>query len=72
MRYTGASAAYNLASLLGASFAPYIATWLAGTFGLAWVGGYLVLVGCITLGALLVGKETSDADLDEISAKVTR
>ncbi|HJE57639.1 MAG TPA: MHS family MFS transporter [Nocardiopsis listeri] len=72
VRYTGASAAYNLASLLGASFAPYIATWLAGTFGLAWVGGYLVLVGCITLGALLVGKETSDADLDEISAKVTR
>ncbi|WP_190318384.1 MFS transporter [Nocardiopsis listeri] len=72
VRYTGASAAYNLASLLGASFAPYIATWLAGTFGLAWVGGYLVLVGCITLGALLVGRETSEADLDEISAKVTR
>ena len=72
VRYTGASAAYNLASLLGASFAPYIATWLAGAFGLAWVGGYLILVGCITLGALLVSRETSNADLDEISTKVTR
>ncbi|WP_017586666.1 MFS transporter [Nocardiopsis ganjiahuensis] len=72
VRYTGASASYNLASLLGASFAPYIATWLAGTFGLAWVGGYLVLVGVITLGALIVSRETRDDDLDTISAKVTR
>ncbi|GAB3739287.1 MFS transporter [Nocardiopsis nanhaiensis] len=71
VRYTGASAAYNLASLLGASFAPYIATWLAGTFGLGWVGGYLVLVGLITLGALLVSRETRHDDLDDISAKVT-
>ncbi|GAA1080118.1 MFS transporter [Nocardiopsis metallicus] len=72
VRYTGASAAYNLASLLGASFAPYIATWLAATFGLAWVGGYLILVATITLGALIVSRETSNDDLDTISAKVTK
>ncbi|PWV55197.1 MULTISPECIES: MFS transporter [Nocardiopsis] len=72
VRYTGASAAYNLASLLGASFAPYIATWLAGTFGLAWVGGYLIVVGTITLGALIVSRETRHDDLDTISAKVTK
>ncbi len=72
VRYTGASAAYNLASLLGASFAPYIATWLAGTFGLAWVGGYLILVSVITLGALIISRETRNDDLDTISTKVTR
>lgn len=69
VRYTGASVAYNLAGLLGASLAPYIATWLAGTFGLAWVGGYLVLVGVVTLVALLVSRETRDDDLDAIAAR---
>ncbi|MEE2040520.1 MFS transporter [Nocardiopsis sp. CT-R113] len=71
VRYTGASVAYNMAGLLGASFAPYIATWLAGTFGLAWVGGYLVLVGVITLVALLISRETRDDDLDAITGRVT-
>ncbi|PDP89610.1 MFS transporter [Glycomyces fuscus] len=71
VRYTGASVAYNLAGLLGASFAPYIATWLAGTLGLAWVGGYLVLVGAITLAALLVSRETRDDSLDETPVRVT-
>jgi metabolite-proton symporter len=71
VRYTGASVAYNLAGLLGASFAPYIATWLAGTLGLAWVGGYLVLVGAITLVALLISRETRDDSLDETPVRVT-
>ncbi|MFI6577863.1 MFS transporter [Nocardiopsis sp. NPDC050513] len=71
VRYTGASVAYNLAGLLGASFAPYIATWLASTFGLNWVGGYLVLVGALTLTALLISRETKDDSLDEIPAGVT-
>ncbi len=60
-----------VAGLLGASFAPYIATWLAGTFGLAWVGGYLVLVGAITLGALLVSRETRDDSPDRTPVRVT-
>ncbi|MFY7070493.1 MFS transporter [Nocardiopsis changdeensis] len=71
VRYTGASAAYNLAGLLGASFAPYIATWLAGTFGIAWVGGYLVLVSVITLVALLLTRETRDDSLDDTPVRVT-
>ncbi|WP_190394586.1 MFS transporter [Nocardiopsis deserti] len=71
VRYTGASVAYNLAGLLGASFAPYIATWLAGTLGLNWVGGYLVLVGAITLVALLISRETRDDSLDETPVRVT-
>ncbi|APC35859.1 MFS transporter [Nocardiopsis dassonvillei] len=71
VRYTGASVAYNLAGLLGASFAPYIATWLAGTLGLNWVGGYLVLVGVITLVALLISRETRDDSLDDTPVRVT-
>lgn len=34
MRYTGSSVSYNVASLLGASVAAYIATWLASSYGL--------------------------------------
>lgn len=45
VRYTGASMTFNLAGILGASLAPYIATWLASTFGLAHVGYYLAVAG---------------------------
>ena len=41
VRYTGASLTFNLAGVVGASLAPYAATWLASTHGLAWVGYYL-------------------------------
>ncbi|MFC7326806.1 MFS transporter [Marinactinospora rubrisoli] len=66
VRYSGASIAYNLAGLLGASIAPYVATWLAASFGLGWVGGYLALAAAITLAALLVSRETRDTALDEV------
>ncbi|GAB3207735.1 MFS transporter [Marinactinospora thermotolerans] len=66
VRYSGASISYNLASLLGASVAPYIATWLADSFGLAWVGGYLAIAAAITLVALVISRETRDTSLDEI------
>ncbi|MEB3367188.1 MFS transporter [Saccharopolyspora mangrovi] len=64
VRYTGASVSYNLASLLGASVAPYIATWLAGSYGLGWVGVYLAVAGAITLLALLASRETRETSLD--------
>lgn len=41
VRYTGASFAFTLAGILGASPAPYIATWLAKTYGLGAVGWYM-------------------------------
>ncbi|GAA0518057.1 MFS transporter [Saccharopolyspora thermophila] len=65
VRYTGASVSYNLASLLGASVAPYIATWLASAYGLGWVGGYLAVVGVVTLLALLAARETREASIDD-------
>lgn len=58
VRYTGASFSYNLASILGASVAPYIATWLNLHWGLMAVGGYLATMALLTLIALLISKET--------------
>ncbi|MBT2747305.1 MULTISPECIES: MFS transporter [unclassified Lysobacter] len=57
VRYTGASLAFNLAGILGASLAPSIATWLASTYGLAYVGYYLSAAGALTLIALLMVRE---------------
>jgi MFS family permease len=54
LRYTGASLAFNFAGILGGSFAPYIATWLADAYGIAAVGYYLSAVGLLTLAALLL------------------
>jgi len=54
VRYTGASVAFNLAGIVGASLAPYIATALARTYGLASVGYYLSTAAIVTLIALLL------------------
>ena len=54
VRYTGASLTFNLAGILGASLAPYIATWLATHRGLAWVGWYLSAAAVLSLAALLL------------------
>ncbi len=54
VRYTGSSLAFNLAGILGASFAPYIATWLATNFGLQFVGYYLSGMALMSLVALLM------------------
>jgi len=53
VRYTGSSLAFTLAGILGASLAPYIATWLATSYGLAFVGYYLALAAAISFIALL-------------------
>ncbi len=58
VRYTGASFSYNLSSILGASVAPYIATWLKAEYGLFAVGLYLCVMAVITLLALIISKET--------------
>ncbi|GGH07678.1 MFS transporter [Silvibacterium dinghuense] len=56
-RYTGSSLAFSLAGILGASLAPYIATWLAKSYGLPYVGYYLSTSAVLTLlGLLLVPK----------------
>jgi len=53
VRYTGASLTFNLGGIVGASLAPYIATWLATHYGLAHVGYYLSAASVLTILALL-------------------
>ena len=52
VRYTGASLAFNLAGILGGSFAPYIAKYLGDHYGVQYVGYYLSGAGCVTFLAL--------------------
>ena len=63
VRYTGSSLAFNFAGILGASLAPYIATWLATNYGLA-VRRLLPLRGRgpDAFGLLSI-RETKDDDL---------
>ncbi|WP_244968504.1 MFS transporter [Rosenbergiella australiborealis] len=63
IRYTGASFSYNLSSILGASVAPYVATWLNAQWGLFAVGLYLASMAALTLLALIISKETQHTTL---------
>jgi len=54
VRYTGASLTFNLAGILGASLAPYIATKLATEYGIASVGWYLSGAALLSLVALIL------------------
>jgi MFS family permease len=63
VRYTGSSLTFNFAGIFGASLAPYIATWLANTYGLEYVGYYLCGAAALTLIGLLGTPETSGASL---------
>ncbi|WP_028009209.1 MFS transporter [Solimonas flava] len=63
VRYTGASLTFNLAGIVGASLAPYIATWLAKTYGLQYVGYYLTAASLLTFVALWLTHETKEENL---------
>jgi metabolite-proton symporter len=63
VRYTGSSLAFSLAGILGASLAPSIATWLARTHGINFVGYYLSAAAILTLLGLLSIRETKDITL---------
>ena len=63
VRYTGASSAYNLGGILGASLAPYLAQLLLERGGLAWVGYYIIAAATISFLSLLAMRETRGAEL---------
>jgi MFS family permease len=63
VRYTGSSITFNLAGIFGASLAPYLATQLADTYGLAFVGYYLSASALLTLVGLAGTRETKDEEL---------
>ena len=63
VRYTGSSLTFNFAGILGASLAPYIATWLARNYGLQYVGYYVTAASVISLIGLFLSRETKDEEL---------
>ena len=63
VRYTGCSITFSMAGIVGASLAPYIATWLATTHGLQFVGYYLTTSAAITFVGLLMIRETHGESL---------
>ena len=70
VRYTGSSLAFNFAGILGASLAPYIATWLAKNYGLSYVGYYLSASALLTLVGLFSIPETRDQDLGKLKPEL--
>jgi MFS family permease len=64
VRYTGSSLTFNLGGILGASLAPYVATWLATNYGLNYVGYYLSVAALLTLIALLLTGKTKEQYFD--------
>ena len=58
VRYTGASLAFTLAGILGASLTPAIATKLATLYGLNYVGYYLSFAAAITFLALVTARSS--------------
>ncbi|MDB5664918.1 MFS transporter [Cypionkella sp.] len=53
VRYTGSSLTFNFAGIFGASLAPYAATYLQASYGMAYVGYYLLAASVITLLCVL-------------------
>jgi MFS family permease len=64
VRYTGASTAYNLGGILGASLAPYAAQFLLGLGGLSAVGLYISGTAMVSFLALLCLRQPSSETHD--------
>jgi metabolite-proton symporter len=57
VRYTGASLSFTLAGILGASLTPYLATTLATSYGLGFVGYYLSFGAAVSILALMASRK---------------
>ena len=66
VRYSGASLAYNIASIIGATIVAMISLKINALYGLMGVGIYLAINAFLTLLALLASKETKNVDLTQI------
>ena len=66
VRYSGASLAYNIASIIGATIAAMISLKINALYGLMGVGIYLAINAFLTLLELLASKETKNVDLTQI------
>jgi metabolite-proton symporter len=63
VRYSGTAITYNLGGIVGASLAPYAATWLAQHHGLPAVGWYLTASGVAALLGIALVRETREVEL---------
>ncbi|MFD0557878.1 metabolite-proton symporter [Stackebrandtia endophytica] len=64
VRFTGSAVAYNLAGILGAAFAPIIATMLMDTYhSSVSISLYIIAITLVSAICVLVGRETRDIDL---------
>lgn len=63
VRYSGTAITYNLGGIVGASLAPYAATWLAQHHGLQAVGWYLTASGIAALLGIALVRETREVEL---------
>ncbi|HXL59289.1 MAG TPA: MFS transporter [Mycobacterium sp.] len=64
VRYSGSGVSFNIASIMGAAVAPFIATWLTVEYGVGYVGMYLIGMALLSLVAQLVMPETKSSSLD--------
>ncbi|MEJ7644898.1 MAG: MFS transporter [Chryseolinea sp.] len=56
VRYSGASLCFTMAGILGASLTPYLATTLASSYGLSYVGYYLSFGAVLSILALVAAR----------------
>lgn len=61
-RYSGAGIAYNMSAIVGAAFAPTIASWLVAEWGIHAVGYYPAIMAVVSMIALFFTKETKGID----------
>jgi MFS family permease len=62
-RYTGASACYNVAAILGGAMAPIVAAWLLADHGSTALGWMIAVPGVVSVLATLLLSETRGRDL---------
>ncbi len=69
LRYSGASIAYQLTSIIAGSLAPIIALSLLRAFGAAWpISAYVAAACAVSFAAALIARETGGAGLATIDA----
>ncbi len=56
VRYSGSSITFTMAGIVGASLAPYIATWLQAGYGITYVGYYMLVTSLISLASIFASE----------------